>query len=67
MIAKYETCGAPEYTRGACNWLHIDDTPTTTARKTTTVTLSPAGDYIFWARNGGSTEETVAYEVYLRP
>jgi hypothetical protein len=67
QIARAETCGAPEYTRGACAWVFQDVGPSTGTQRTTSVTLSPAGNYIFWARNGGATDETVSYQVYLTP
>lgn len=67
QVARAETCGAAEYTRGACPWVFQDVGPSTGTQRTTSVTLSAAGNYIFWARNGGITDETVTYQVYLRP
>jgi hypothetical protein len=67
QIARAETCGAPEYTRGACPWVFQDLAPITGTQRTTSVTLSPAGNYIFWTRNGGSTDEMVTFQVYFTP
>lgn len=67
QIGRAENCGAPQYTSGTCPWVFQDVGPSTGNSRTTSVTLSPAGNYIFWARNGGTTDETVTYQVYITP
>jgi len=64
-VARGPTCGAPEYTRGTCQWLHSDLSTTATPSKTRTVASLPADQYIFWGFLSGSTDEMVTYEVYL--
>jgi hypothetical protein len=67
QVARAETCGAAQYTSGTCPWVFQDVGASAGSSRTTSVTLSPAGNYIFWARNGGTTDETVTYQVYITP